>query len=221
MEEHFYLVWPALLILFGTRRGTYVSGALLLLIPIWRVLDFHFQFIPAPNGLFWGRSDVNADYLAAGCLAALLLDSERVRALAQRYLVGWRWTLLAAAVLVATYATPSNWKLTFALVSVVVCFVPPMLIGTVIHPSFVVSRVLETRPMRWIGKLSYSLYLWQQVFLVWSPWQAPALRGLQHFPLNVGMAFGFACLSHYLVEQPLIQVGRTLLESVALYEGVP
>jgi peptidoglycan/LPS O-acetylase OafA/YrhL len=221
VEEHFYLVWPTLLLLFGIRRGAYVSAALLLLVPIWRAVDFRFQYHAMPDGLFWGRTDINADYLAAGCTAALLLGHERVRELAQRHLTGWRWGAVGLGVLGTTYAMPHSWILTLGLMSVTACLIPPMLVGTVLHPTSPVSRVLETRPMRWIGRLSYSIYLWQQLFLVWTPSQLPVLRTLQHFPLNVGLAFGAACLSHYMVEQPLIQIGRQLIESAPIYEGVP
>jgi peptidoglycan/LPS O-acetylase OafA/YrhL len=211
VEEHFYLVWPTLLILLGTRRAAYAGLAVLLVVPVWRLLDFHFQVIAAPGGLFWGRTDVNADFLAAGALAALLLDDERVRELARRHLSGWRWMVVAALVLAATFTPHLGWKVSFVLMTVTAWLIPPLIIGTVFHPARAMSRLLETRVMRWIGRLSYSLYLWQQVFLVWAPWQVPALRWLQSFPLNVAVAFGFACLSHYLVEQPLIQVGRAVV----------
>jgi peptidoglycan/LPS O-acetylase OafA/YrhL len=86
-----------------------------------------------------------------------------------------------------------------------------MLVGTVLHPESWFGRLLETRPMRLVGQLSYSLYLWQQAFLVWAPWNVPFLRIPQRFPVNILAAFATACLSHYLVEKPLIRLGRRVV----------
>ena len=209
VEEHFYLLWPTVLVLFGLRKGAYACALLLLAVPVWRLLDFRFQFIPAPGGLFWGRTDVHADFLAAGCLAALLLESEQLRELARRHLTSWRWGAIAAAIVAATWATSAGWKLGFALMTLTAWLIPLLLIGTVFHPARAMGRFLETGPMRWIGRLSYSLYLWQQVLLVWPPWQVPALGPLHTFPTNVAAVFVLASLSHYLVEQPLIELGAS------------
>jgi peptidoglycan/LPS O-acetylase OafA/YrhL len=219
VEEHFYLLWPTLLVLLGLRRGAYACALLLLAVPVWRVLDFHFQFISAPGGLFWGRTDVNVDFLAGGCLAALLLEHERVRELARRHLAGWRWGVIAASIVVATCATPASWKRGFALMTMTAWLIPLLLVGTLFHPARAMGRLLETRVMRWIGRLSYSLYLWQQVLLVWPPWQVATLRPLQAFPVNVAGAFVLACFSHYLVEQPLLELGRALVIGAVPYGG--
>jgi peptidoglycan/LPS O-acetylase OafA/YrhL len=48
-----------------------------------------------------------------------------------------------------------------------------------------------------VGTLSYSLYIWQQIFLAsHSPFRS-------RFPLNVGLALLAAMLSYYAVEAPL------------------
>ena len=119
----------------------------------------------------------------------------------------------------ATGATPASWKIGFTLMTSTAWMIPLLLVGTVFHPARAVGRFLETAPMRWLGRLSYSLYLWQQLFLVWPPWPAPALRPLQAFPVNVAAAFVLACLSHYLVEQPLIELGRELGGGAVPYRG--
>ena len=44
-------------------------------------------------------------------------------------------------------------------------FVARLVVSTVIQPDSVLGRVLEWQPLRWIGTLSFSLYLWQELFL--------------------------------------------------------
>ena len=65
------------------------------------------------------------------------------------------------------------------------------------------QALLEAAPLRWIGRLSYSLYIWQQLFLAPS-----AGHWWQVFPLNLGLAFGAAWISYRWIELPLLAVGK-------------
>jgi peptidoglycan/LPS O-acetylase OafA/YrhL len=90
---------------------------------------------------------------------------------------------------------------------------PGIVLGTVLQPRSVWTRVLEWSPLRWIGRISYSLYLWQQLFftehfLNWRP-----LGRLNAWPLNLGLTFLLATISYYGVERPLIRLGHRLTRS--------
>ena len=57
--------------------------------------------------------------------------------------------------------------------------------------------ILNVRPVVWLGKISYSLYLWQQLFVFGShprPWYL------------VLFALGLASVSYYVVEQPMLRL---------------
>jgi peptidoglycan/LPS O-acetylase OafA/YrhL len=73
------------------------------------------------------------------------------------------------------------------------------------------TRLLELLPVRFVGQISYSLYLWQQLFFLdgHSPAAWPLAR-LQQFPWNYTAAFSCAIASFYLIERPLIRVGRRI-----------
>lgn len=45
------------------------------------------------------------------------------------------------------------------------CVAPLLLLSTVYNPHMFVGRILESKALRWVGRLSYSLYLWQQLFI--------------------------------------------------------
>jgi peptidoglycan/LPS O-acetylase OafA/YrhL len=49
----------------------------------------------------------------------------------------------------------------------------------------------------WLGRISYSLYLWQEPFF-FNPTRQPAYKLL--------LGIGLACLSYYLVEQPVLRL---------------
>jgi peptidoglycan/LPS O-acetylase OafA/YrhL len=89
--------------------------------------------------------------------------------------------------------------------------VPLILVGTVLNPTMLFGRILETSPMRWVGRISYSLYIWQQLFMV--DWKVPRplpFGRIQEFPLNIVAVFVCATASYYLLERPLVALGHSL-----------
>ena len=70
--------------------------------------------------------------------------------------------------------------------------------GVVLHVIQVPYAALNWKPIAWLGKISYSLYLWQELFC-----SNPNL----HYGYVLALpAVACACLSYYLVEQPMLRV---------------
>jgi len=65
------------------------------------------------------------------------------------------------------------------------------------------GRLFNSRLLVKVGVLSYSLYLWQQLFLV--PWTSGSWI-VQRFPLNYICCFGAALLSYHLIEKPFLRL---------------
>jgi len=61
------------------------------------------------------------------------------------------------------------------------------------------GRVLNWRPLVWMGTLSYSIYLWQQPFLDSSRHELST-----SLPMSLVFMLAAACLSFYLVEKPML-----------------
>jgi peptidoglycan/LPS O-acetylase OafA/YrhL len=99
VEEHFYLLWPAALVLLGKARARWFALALSIAVAGWRILDFHKHWLDRliPGLLFGSRTDVRLDALLLGCVAALILDSDSVRAAFFRRLKPWLWWLCAGS----------------------------------------------------------------------------------------------------------------------------
>jgi peptidoglycan/LPS O-acetylase OafA/YrhL len=72
------------------------------------------------------------------------------------------------------------------------------------HPDSRLGKCLNWKPLVVVGILSYSLYLWQQVFLCQS------LRWWQAFPVNVLLAFFAAWLSYRFVEKPFLRLRKKI-----------
>jgi peptidoglycan/LPS O-acetylase OafA/YrhL len=81
----------------------------------------------------------------------------------------------------------------------------------VLHHKTIQATVLECYPLRWIGRISYSLYLWQQLFwgvnVAGSP---PGLNVLRQSPFNLLALMACATFSYYVVERPFVRLGHRL-----------
>jgi peptidoglycan/LPS O-acetylase OafA/YrhL len=60
------------------------------------------------------------------------------------------------------------------------------------HPYW----ILNVAPVAWIGRVSYSIYLWQQPFF---------FNSNPHSPLFPLWGLVLACISYYLIEQPILR----------------
>jgi peptidoglycan/LPS O-acetylase OafA/YrhL len=210
VEEHFYLLWPAaFLLLRAVRRRVAAVVIAAVLLALWRAVAFKFRITVSSLELFWARTDIQGDGLLWGvCVALLAADptwGPRIRAALRS-----PWARLAAtsAVFTLGFIHGVNWKLAFVLLSVKAIAIPLMIFGTVLVPHSTIGHLLENRCLRWIGVLSYSIYLWQQLFVCLEAERVPILRPVQTFPGNLVATLVMAALSYYLVEPPLIAFGR-------------
>jgi peptidoglycan/LPS O-acetylase OafA/YrhL len=192
VEEHFYLFWPALLIWFGVRRAWIPAVLVSLACAGWR-----WYLNSAPGD---GRTDFRLDSLLLGAALAFVLDSPWLA----RLLNPAAWVVAMGLLFGAIWL---DLRLCSSLL------IPLLIAGTVIHPKWPLSRALDWAPLRRLGRISYSLYLWQQLFL-YPPWQPMPTGWAQKFPVSLAAAFACATVSYYLVERPLIRVGRRLAISL-------
>ncbi|MBX4958829.1 acyltransferase family protein [Rhizobium lentis] len=83
-----------------------------------------------------------------------------------------------------------------------------------------VGRLLDSRPIRYIAKMSFGIYIWQEIILILIQRLDPGSFGvstqnvvtgwLQSSGLAVALVFLVASLSYYLLERPAIDIGHRL-----------
>jgi len=205
IEEHFYLLWPALFVGTSPALRLRMSLGLAAALSAWMFVLMKFQW---KLSYFSVRTDFEAQWLVWGCVAALCSRSERgARVLGRLAHPLTRCLPLALPVLLAA-DLPIDWKLRHVMLLACAASTPLWFVTTSTRPGGLLGRLLELPSCRWLGRLSYSLYLWQSLFLVWANHAAPRMGALQTFPLGLLASLAAASLSHYFIEQPMIRLGR-------------
>jgi peptidoglycan/LPS O-acetylase OafA/YrhL len=209
VEEQFYLLWPVAFVLMGTRRRLAGALAIVLLLGAWLAIVVRYHVTASPN--MWVRPDIEGPWLMWGCVAALAEHSRYGRRLLE--LLSRPGICLIAvplALLSLTYDV-FDWKIFMSATFLCAAATPLLLLGTVRRPDGLLGRILELAAVAWLGRISYSLYLWQQLFLVWDDARAPRLGFLQSPPWAIIAAFACATTSYYWLEKPMINLGRAVL----------
>jgi peptidoglycan/LPS O-acetylase OafA/YrhL len=193
MEEQFYFLWPPILAAAGKKRASAILWSAIAAVALWRpwAVTHPLQGLALSH-----RIDLRLDAFAIPCLLAIYLDwpanRERFRGL-----VPPSFGLLAGLLAGASVLSSSRSVIYFATAALL----PLTVVSMVQSPHFPVSRILELPPVRWIGKISYSLYLWQQVFLLNTNWP---------FCMKLIAIVAAGSASHYFIEQPIRKFGAKL-----------
>jgi peptidoglycan/LPS O-acetylase OafA/YrhL len=142
-----------------------------------------------------GRADETfpavADILAIGCLLAIF--AARI----PRIKTSWALAMIVSVLLVPIYTGVLRFHITPMLLFVLWPVMHLSIAGLLLHVVQRPYRILNVRPVVWLGQISYSFYLWQQLFVF----------GLHSRPWYfVLIAVALASASHYLVERPMLRV---------------
>lgn len=142
------------------------------------------------------RTDLRLDALLWGCVLAFSLHNARERD-KLRHQLGIPMAIVLAVVAAVCGAIENTIGQAFTAL-----LLPVVISATVLHPQWAFSRLLETAPLRWIGRLSYSLYLWQQVMFIATS-LTPIHTGVS-LPLLLAITTVLAVCCHYGIERPVL-----------------
>jgi len=237
VEEQFYLIWPGLLVLLSgcnIRVKAVVLAIPIFTAPIFRVGYYvfhhsHQHFLRGLNGIHlkpaflesvfsYGSFFCYVDTLAFGCLCAILLAYKQN--LVEGIFKQRRGRVFVAALLLVV-APHVLGNLTLPLVAGIVLGpfgqtfqalgISLLLLHSLIKPDWGVYRMLNWKWVAWIGVLSYSLYIWQQIFwcrawmgtVQWNDprWNDPSWACFWLIP-----TFATAIISFYGLERPLFRL---------------
>ena len=203
VEEQFYLIWPALLVLAGRRRALMFAACMVLLAPAIRVASW--ELMRSSGDGIGHRFETVADAIAIGCVLAGSRDWLHGQAPYRRMLAS-SWFAVVPCFAVAGVLLDDHPIAHFLIgMSVTNLALMATIDWCVTFGTGRVGRILNWRPMVFAGTLSYSLYLWQQLFL-----NRSADGPMSSFPMNIALAGALALASYYLIERPALRLRRRL-----------
>jgi len=211
VEEHFYFVYPLVMtVLLARPRLALPALALVclasLMVRVYVVIN-HTDIATDYTGK---ATETRLDSILYGAMAALMWWSARGRAVMD-WLIRPSGLMVAGLLIVYTlaYRNPVfRETLRYSLQGL--ALMPLVVAATVAGTLPRITALLEAEPVRWIGRLSYSLYLWHILGLDLGE-RLMAAAGL---PFVAGVAlgwllsFGFAMASYRFVEKPFFALRK-------------
>lgn len=215
VEEQFYLLWPlglCLLLRSGVKRerillllGLLVAASLAWRALLWRHGVHYLR-------LYYG-SDTRADALLVGSALGLMfywrfLPAGRSARMDSRMLVWLSVFCLLAVGIFLGHDAPALYGGGFTVIALASAV---LLLEVVVFPDASAARGLSFPALVWMGRISYSLYLWHYpVFEALRPQRFAALGWNPVLVHGVRFAavFAAASFSYYLVEQPFLSLKK-------------
>lgn len=200
LEEQFYWFWPPLLLFILRRQNTRLLACLILFVPLVRMASYF--AVPSLRAQTEMMLHTGIDPILTGCYVAL--NKEKLAAAIDRWSHGT--LILGALIAILLFAVPlvehkagGYWSATYGR-TIESVLAGVIIVGLSVKRDFWFSQLLRTRVFVFVGTISFSLYLWQQLFF--DPDSPVAMR----FPFCVIAAFGAATLSYLLIETPFLRL---------------
>jgi peptidoglycan/LPS O-acetylase OafA/YrhL len=202
LEEQFYTIWPWIMKAFDRAIVMRVALIGAAAITFFRMVAIRSEWFDYWSGPFYQRPWFRFDSILLGCgIALLLCDSIKI----DRFRAYFSRSALPIVIWPSVLAW-SVWGESFTRVGYLTI---QMVLASLILVNLLLSReslylLAFSHPISgWVGRLSYSLYLWQQLFTTES---YPLWGGLRVFPFNVIVSLVLAAVSYFLIEKPFLKL---------------
>lgn len=222
VEEQFYLVFP-ILFLIAFNKFNISNGKSLLILIVLAILSFGSSYLDIFDtkiarlnyySLFTSR----AGELLIGCIGAILFSNNKTPVTAENQQVA---TIIALIVLLIGFAFINDKSYYPSLISLIPT-VSTLLIIYCGNQNLLVTKFLSNPVLVFIGKISYSLYLWHWPVIVLSKeyWFIEEFSVLQASLIFLTSLI-LSVFSYYLIEQPFRKKPYSFKKSFILFYVIP
>ncbi len=212
IEEQFYLLWAPAFVWLRKRTGSMLPVLVSTIGAVW-IYRAGLVLAGVGHGYVYEAFDTRADHLLIGCALAVVLREERASGLWNALCRSSVWPVITAGLLATStmlgdaYGTFYRDVIGFAVEPVLVAVLIPQLIA---FRGAVVGAWLNWAWVRYLGRISYSVYLYQQIVV------GPARKLLATAPPPIQLLAAIAVIvtlasaSYYLVERPFLRLKKRI-----------
>ena len=213
VEEHFYLIWPMVFLMVARQRiGLRLLAVAAVAFLAWRIIRY--SLLGTSDTAIYYLSDTRLDSLLYGCLLALMMwrgvlpifNYSAPSLLARNALIAIAIIGILATFVIRDDTFRSTWRYSIQGLALM-----PIFFFAVTHPNALLFRPLNWRFVRFLGVLSYSIYLVHNVIL---QMLFERLSGGEETVwaamLAAGMSVGYAALVYRSVDLPSIRIRELL-----------
>jgi peptidoglycan/LPS O-acetylase OafA/YrhL len=203
VEEHFYFLWPIVIVFLHPRRANILAGVYVVLTPVIRFLVWrqHREWLDID---FASITQMNA--IATGCILAFAVfnyHEQLIGILKGRRAVALTLFSFIALIASAVLNHLSGKYTIFLADPATSLLLAACILGIWYSPRGRLHLCLNNPAIVAMGILSYSIYLWQQLFA--DPLTLPfATNWVCRWPQNLLFIFIAATASYFIVERPFL-----------------
>jgi len=216
VEEQFYLLWP--LVIKSVTPRTCAAIAVLAIFGSFAVHALH--RLSGSNLPGYAPFPIACGPIAMGCLLAMWARKIRCVIVSSKLLSDYRLLLLTLLLIALFDAIPNGQEGAASvflgiILRIITNFLLTFCVARLVYiPTGLAGRALNSAPFVLIGKLSYSLYLWQQPFTV--PFSSN-LSVATLFPVNFVLTLAAASASYWGVEVRFLRLRKKFRTATATH----
>lgn len=204
-EEQFYVVWPLCVAALARSARTLIVALAGAIVALWAYRG-GLAYSGADPEYIYNAFETRADALLVGCLAAVLVK----RALLESFWSAVTRSPVAPLVTMSAFGVLTQLAPGYQVAWSLKAPVETVLAGIMIVQLAVVSarspwwRWLNAPVMRFLGRMSYSVYLYQQIGA--SPHILPEYPWPVRLVVCLPLTLALAATSHYVIEKPFLRM---------------
>ncbi|HEY3997992.1 MAG TPA: acyltransferase [Candidatus Xenobia bacterium] len=214
LEEQFYVIWPLLLLLMlrhSARRAFWGSAGLFAVATLW---ECWLSASGAPNDRIYLWLDTRANAVLLGAAMAMLphvMGLAWTRRFAERLSAVSIW--LVGVIVAGMGVIPEPGTLKQPMTLPIIVATAALIVAFTFGPAHRVRGWFERPGAVWVGRLSYSIYLWHFPILTWASLHFSPMGSLfGRDPIALGLTLCFSWATYRLVERPFLSL-KTRFES--------